>query len=185
MKTENRQKLLIIVTGCVLALLLGDKLVYSPLVRVWQSRETEIKTLRAQVDEGAALVKREGVIRSRWQNMQTNMLPNDDSLAQERVYKSLQEWAQESGVSINAINPQWKIEKDDYKTLVCRVDASGSLWMLSRFIYNIENASSPNNKSSVGALGVKLESMDLSVKDNTGQLLSLGLQISGLVLTPK
>jgi hypothetical protein len=117
--------------------------------------------------------------------MRTNTLPNNPSLAQERVLKAFQEWAQESGVSINAITPQWKSDSEDYKTLVCRVDASGTLWMLSRFVYDIENASSPNNKSSLGPLGLKLESVDFSSKDNTGRQLSLGLQISGLVLTPK
>ena len=185
MKTDNRQKLLIILTFSLLALLAGDKLIYSPLVRLWKTRETEIKTLRTKVSEGAALVRREDVIRGRWDNMRTNTLPNNPSLAQERVLKAFQEWAQESGVSLNAITPQWKSDSDDYKTLVCRVDASGTLWMLSRFIYDIENASSPNNKSSTGTLGLKLESVDFSTKDNTGQQLSLGLQISGLVLTPK
>jgi Tfp pilus assembly protein PilO len=185
MKTDNRQKILIFLTLGLLALMVGDKLVYSPLVRLWQSREKEIKTLRTQVAEGTALSKREQVIRKQWDTMRTNTLPNNPSLAQERVLKAFQEWAQESGVSINAITPQWKSDSEDYKTLVCRVDASGTLWMLSRFVYDIENASSPDNKSSLGPLGLKLESVDFSSKDNTGRQLSLGLQISGLVLTPK
>jgi len=46
--------------------------------------------------------------------------------------------------------------------------------MLSRFIYDVEK----------GPLGLKLESVDLTSRDNTGKQLSLGLQISGLVLTP-
>ena len=37
-----------------------------------------------------------------------------------------------------AITPQWKSDSDDYMTLVCRVDASGTLWRLSRFIYDLE-----------------------------------------------
>jgi len=53
------------------------------------------------------------------------------------------------------------------------VDASGTLWMLSRFIYDIEK----------DPMGLKLESVDLSSRDNTGQQITLALQVSGLVLT--
>jgi hypothetical protein len=33
-------------------------------------------------------------------------------------------------------------------------------------------------------MALKIESLDLNSKDNTGQQLTLGMQISGLVLTP-
>lgn len=175
MKSDNRQKFLVVITAVLVGLFVGDKLVYSPLVRLWQSRQQEIKRLRIQVDDGTKLLRREAIVRERWDNMRNNTLPNNPSLAQEQVLKAFQEWAQESGVSLNAITPQWKSDSDDYKTLVCRVDASGTLWMLSRFVYDIEK----------GPLGLKLDSVDFSSRDNTGKQLSLGLQISGLVLTPK
>jgi hypothetical protein len=175
MKTDNRQKLLIIIVAALIGLFVADRLIYAPLVRLWQSRQAEIKRLRTQVVEGSALVKRESLIRERWGNMRSNTLPNNPSLAQEQVLKAFQDWAQESGVSLNAISPQWKSDSDDFKTLVCRVDASGTLWMLSRFIYNVEK----------GPMGLKLDSVDFNSRDNTGTQLSLGLQISGLVLTPQ
>jgi hypothetical protein len=174
MKTDNRQKVLIALTAVVAALFVGDRLAYSPLLHLWQARQAEIKKLGAQVIEGNALIKREQVIRDRWDGMRQNMLPDNQSLAQEQMLKAFQDWAQESGVSLNGTVPQWKNgETDDYKTLVCRVDASGSLWMLSRFIYDVEK----------GPLGLKLESVDLNSRDNSGQQLTLGLQVSGLVLT--
>jgi hypothetical protein len=107
--------------------------------------------------------------------MRTDMLPNNQSLGQEQVLKALVSWSQESGVSINGTTPQWKNDTDEYKTLICRVDASGSLWTLSRFLYDIEK----------GPMALKVESVDLSSHDNQGQQLTLGLQVNGLVLTPK
>jgi Tfp pilus assembly protein PilO len=176
MKTDNRQRLLIIVTGVVLAFFVGDKLVYSPLAKWWKVRGQEIAKLRADVNDGAARIKRETVIRERWDEMRRNTLPNNPSQAQERLIKALQDWAQESNVSLNGTNPQWKNDAEDYRTLVYRVDATGSLWQLCRFIYHIEK----------GPMGLKLESVDItSSRDNTGQQLALGLQLSGLVLTPQ
>ena len=175
MKPADRQKLLIVLVAVLAGVLIGDRLIYTPLTNLWQSRQQEIKRLRTPVTEGSALLRRESVIRDRWDNMRTNTLPNNQSLAQEQMLKAFQNWAQESGVSLNALTPQWKSDSDDYQTLVCRVDASGTLWMLSRFLYDIEK----------GPLGLKLESVDVSSRDNTGQQLSLGLQVSGLVLTPQ
>jgi Tfp pilus assembly protein PilO len=174
-KPDKRQKLLIILTAVVVGLFVGDKLIYTPLANLWQKRQLEIRRLHTQVTEGKALQMRAEVIRERWDNMRTNTLPNNPSLAQEQLLKALQDWAQESGVSLNAITPQWKNDSEDYKTLVCRVDASGTLWMLSRFVYDMEK----------GPMGLKLDSVDFSSRDNTGKQLSLGLQVSGLVLTPK
>jgi hypothetical protein len=44
--------------------------------------------------------------------------------------------------------------------------------MLSRFIYDIEK----------DPMGLKLESADFNSHDNTGQQMTLALQVSGLVL---
>ena len=175
MKIENRQQILIVLTIAAVGLLAADKLVVAPLTNVWKERSKEITRLRAQVSEGASLMKRERAIRAHWDEMRTNTLPNNQSLAQEQVLKALVNWSQESGVSINGNTPQWKSDADEYKTLVCRVDASGSLWTLSRFLYDIEK----------GPLGLKLESLDLSSHDNNGQQLTLSLQLSGLALTRK
>lgn len=173
MKTQDRQRLLLIAAIACLALLAADRFVFDPLTAAWKNRSSEISRLRNQVADGRSLIQREGSILGRWDRMRTNMLPDNPSIAQEQVLKTLVNWAQESNVSINAITPQWKNDADEYKTLVCRVDAAGSIWSLSRFLYDIEN----------GPLALKLESAAISSRDNSGQQLSLALQISGLALS--
>jgi Tfp pilus assembly protein PilO len=173
MKLNHRQRFLTIVTVAALALLAADRLVLTPLTNAWKNRAKEIARLRAQVAEGTSLLRREQAIRSRWNEMRTNTLPDNPSLAQEQVLRGVVGWAQESGTSINAITPQWKTDADDYKTLVCRVDAAGTLWTLTRFLYDIERA----------PMAAKLESVDLSARDNSGQQLTLSLQLSALALT--
>jgi hypothetical protein len=172
MKIENRQQFLLVLTVAAVGLLAADKLVFTPLTNLWKDRAKEIARLHTQVADGSILLNREQALRDHWTEMKTNSLPNNPSLAQEQVLKAFVNWAQESGVSINAITPQWKNDSDDYKTLVCHVDASGTMWTLSRFLYDVE----------LGPMALKVESLDLSSHDNNGQQLSLGLQVSGLVL---
>lgn len=172
MKIENRQQLLIVLTLAVLAIFVGDKLIFTPLTHLWSARAKEIKKLRQDISDGSSLVRREQFIRTQWDEMRTNTLPQNPSLAQEQVLQAFVNWAQESGATLNGMTPQWKSDSEDYRTLVCRVDAAGSLWTLSRFLYDVEK----------GPMALKVESVDLSSKDNTGQALALSLQVSGLVL---
>ena len=172
MQIKNRQQLLIIAAIAAIVLFAGDQLVLSPLVKVWSGRAMRIAELRKNISQGNMLVQREQSIRSRWEQMSRNALPNNTSAAEQQVYKAIDLWAQNSGIAISAITPQWKHDSDDYMTYECRVDAAGDLGKLSRFLYRVER----------DPMALRLELVELGARDKEGQQLSLGLQLSGLVL---
>ena len=171
-KIQNRQQLLIVLTIVAAALLIGDHLVFEPLVNLWSARSHQIAGLRAQVRDGNLLVKRADALRGRWQGMQQNALPADTSLAGQQVLGALYNWSRSSGAEITGILPQWKYDSTNYMTFNCRVEASGAMGALSQFLYDVEK----------GPMALKLDSAALSAHDATGQQLSLTLQISGLAL---
>lgn len=172
MKIENRQKVLIVLTLTLLALYVGNMLIVEPLGKWWKGRSDKIAQLRHDVGEGNYMIQREAKIRSDWENMRTNALPSNISLAEQQVFKAFDNWAQQSGASLVGIMPQWKNDSTNYMTLNCRVEASGNISTLGAFLYKIEK----------GPMALKLDSVELSTHDNTGQQLTLGMQISGLAL---
>jgi len=172
MKIENRQQFLIVLTAVAAALLIGNSLIYAPLAKLWSARSAEIAGKGKQVKDGRLLIQREAGIRGRWSEMRTNALPADTSLAAQQVINALDNWSRASGAEVTSIMPQWKNDSTNYMTYNCRVEASGNLGTLSRFIYEIEN----------GPAALRLDSVELSAHDSTGQHLTLGLQISGLAL---
>ena len=174
MPIKNRQQLLIIIAGAVFGLLIADALILSPLTKSWQARSKRITELRKQVDDGENLLKRADALKSRWEQMQKNALPNNNSAAEQQVLTAFDKWSQDARISVNSITPQWKRDSEDYTTLECRVDASGSVGTLGRFLFNIEK----------DPMALKIESVEINSRDKDGQQLSLGLQISGLVLSP-
>jgi hypothetical protein len=177
MQIKNRQQLLTILAIAAIALFAANQLVLSPLQKVWNGRATRISDLRKNINRANMLIQREQLpgqsIGRRWQQMTNNALPNNTSAAEQRVFKAIDLWAQDSGVAITAITPQWKHDSDDYMTFECRVDAAGDLGKLSRFLYSVER----------DPTALKLELVELGARDKEGQQLSLGLQLSGLVLT--
>lgn len=171
MKTEQRQKFLIVLTLAAAGLFVGVNYIFAPLADLWSARSDQLKELRTKVGDGKKLVAREAGVRSRWNFMLGNALPDNTSLAEQQMLKSLDNWAHNSGAEIASIMPQWKSDSTNYLTLNCRVEAIGTLGKLSEFLYRIEKSPA-----------LKVESVALSAHDATGQQLTLGLQLSGLAL---
>jgi Tfp pilus assembly protein PilO len=172
MKIQNREQLLMVVVLALIALWAGNLLVFGPMAKWWHARQDAIKELRQEVSQGKSLIRREAYIRSEWATMRTNSLPNDSSLAEQQVLRSLNNWVGDSGVNVNSVTPQWQMDQDDYSTLDCRVEATGDLGTLSRFLYEIENE----------PMALQLASVELTANDDRGQQLTLGVEISGLAL---
>jgi hypothetical protein len=170
---KNRQQILTVGAIAVLALFAAVKLVVDPLMAAWDARAKEIQQLRARLADGKGLLRREQTIRARWSEMERNTLTNNISAAEQQLLGAIDSWSQDSRVTISGRTPQWKHDADDYMTYQCRMDASGSLAALTRFLYDIEN----------DPMALKLDSVEISARDKEGQQLVLGIQISGLVLT--
>jgi Tfp pilus assembly protein PilO len=172
---KDRQKFLTVLTVVAVALLALDKIVSPPLMNLWNTRAMRIKQLRNDVKDGDSLLRSRDSIRHLWAHMQASTLTNNPTMAEQQLFTGLNRWSQLSGITINTVTPQWKQGSDPtYKTIECRVDASGSIDRVSQFLYAIEK----------DPMALKLESVEVSSRDNTGMQLALGVQISGLVLTP-
>lgn len=175
MKIKNREKFLLMAAALVVVLLLGDRLVFSPLTRIWKERSEKITGLTKSINNGALLLSRERDMRERWSSMASNTLPVNVSMGESIVLKAVDRWVQASKISFTSIKPQWKQNAEDYMTLECRVDAFGGMEALTRFLYEMET----------DPLAIKVESMEITARDATGQQLSLGVRFTGLMLTPE
>lgn len=173
MEIKDRQKLLLIVAGAGLFLLVADSLVIKPLTASWNERGRRVAELKKSVSDGQQLLKSKQRIEGRWEDMKTNTLSTDVSLAQSGLLKAFERWEQHSRVKIDRIAPQWKTG-EEYTTLECRADASGSMDALLQFLYDVEK----------DPMALKLEIVEITSRDSDGQQLALGLQLSGLILTP-
>ncbi len=173
MKIQNRQQFLVALTIAALALLISVDFIFTPLAGWWHSRSAQIKDLRDKVSNGQQLIRREAGIRSHWSDMQGGALPANNSLAEQRFLKALDSWRNETGVELTSITPQWKSDSTNYMTLACHIELGGNLGSLSRYLYDLEK----------GQLALHVDTVQLNTHDNTGQQLTLGLDVDGLALT--
>lgn len=174
MQIKNRQQFLVAMVIASAALFVGVDFIYTPLAGLWSARAAQIKDLRDRVHDGTILIRRGASLRSDWREKQDNALPADTSQAEQQVFRAFYDWSRETGAEITGVMPQWKNDSTNYLTLDCRVEASGDLGQLSRFLYSLESSPMP----------LRLDSVELAAHDNTGQQLSLGLEVNGLALLP-
>jgi Tfp pilus assembly protein PilO len=174
MNLTRRQQILAILAIVLVGLYVADKLIFTPLTRSWKARSEQIAKLKEQVRDGNETIKREASLREQWARMRGNTLVSVKSEAESQMLKAFERWSKEGGVSVSSIRPQWKEAEEAYKTLECRADVGGSLSAIAQFLYLVERDS----------LGVKVDSLELTSRNNEGSQLSLVVQVSGLLLSP-
>lgn len=175
MPIKNRQQWLAIFAGAAVSLFAADKLLLAPLTASYRARAARITELSRKVADGQSLLQHERSWRDRWDRMRANTLPDNTSQAEQKVLKAFDRWSENSGISILSISPQLKHDSEDHSTIECRVEAAGDLSAVTRFLHNLETDS----------MALKLQSVEISSRDNDGQQLALGLQVSALILTPE
>jgi len=171
----NRQVLLLKIAAVGVGLLILNSVVIGPLGDLWSDHAAEIRRLRTSVADGRSLIVRGPALRQRWSEMQHGALPRDQAQSEHDLISGLENWARASGVELGSQKPLWKHgTTDDYSLLECRLDATGTLMALTRFIYELERA----------PLALRVESDELLSRDDSGQRLTLSLIVTGLKLSP-
>lgn len=177
MNNKSREQLLGILAVTAVVLMVGDKFVVQPLTTGWKARNAAIEKLEQQVLTGGKLVERDRSVRDKWNSMRATALTNDVSAAESQALRAFERWGRDANVTVSGLKPAWKraSDREEHQTLECRADATGSLASLARFLYQIEK----------DPLAMKVDVVDLTTRDTEGRNLTLSLQLSGLVLTPK
>jgi len=173
METKNREKLLLIGAGAVAALWVLNLIVVSPLIDSWHSRSAEIAKLKENIDHGASLSRRGEMIRDRWDDMRANALANNPPAAERQLFNAFDHWVSAGGVTEGSFHPQPQEGDSNFTTVDCRSDVSGSLSSITDFL----------RAMSKDPLANKVDSFELTSKDDNGRQLTLALSLSGLILT--
>jgi len=172
-ENKNREKLLAIVTGGCVALWLLNLFVITPMTDSWHSRAARIAGLRKDIEQGTLLIHRQSAIHDRWQSMQTNALSGNPTVAESQLFRAFDQWAQHSGVTLASQKSQQKDTDEGYSLLEWRADITGNIQSVLQFLYD----------AGTTPMALKVQTVELTSRDDNGRQLALGLQVSGLILS--
>src|SRR4051812_2233106 len=108
MKIENRQQILAAGAITVVALLLLDRVVITPMLEGWKTRAADIARLEGDIRKGRELIDRGDQLRGKWSNMKTNTLTEDS--AEQKLLEAFQRWSDEARISVSSLQPSKRIE---------------------------------------------------------------------------
>lgn len=171
----NRQRLLVIGAGAAVALYILNSVLITPLTNLWKAHSLEITQLKKSVSSGRETIARAQQTQRIWAEMQANALPKDTAQAQQEVLAAFDKWRNANNLEFSSQRPQWKGRPADrFSLMEYRVDATGTMPTLSRFLYELERS----------PLALRVDSVEITSRDDYGQKLTLGLVVSGLRMAP-
>ena len=172
----DRQRWLVIAAGTVVALFVLDSFVLTPLTNLWKAHTKDIARLQILVANGRSSIARATQIDRRWAEMQANALPKDTAQAEQEVLTAFDRWRIANNMELfSSQRPQWKRgATDKYSLMEYRVDATGTISTLGKFMYELEHS----------PLALRIDSVELTSRDDSGSKLTLALVVSGLRLVP-
>ena len=172
---RQREKILIIAALVCMGIFLGDRLVLTPLGRIWSRRSARIGELKKSVEKGGLLVERRADVEKRWKEITDAGLPDDPSIVEERILTRVHEWESQSGLNLTSLRPRWREPDLESKKLELRLTGSGSLESITRFLFEVE----------ADPLPLRVEDLGLTARDKRGAILEFNLKFSSLILKEK
>lgn len=172
MNEANREKMLLVAAITAVVVLFGDKFIVSPMMDAWKDRSARIEELDAKVTRGRALMENEGSIRKRWALMYHGAIPKMKSVSENQILESVDRWATESRISFTSIKPSWRTSDKGHLLLECRANGFGDLEKVARFVHALES----------DPMALKVDTLELSQRDEKGSSLGMNLNFSGLLL---
>ena len=119
---------------------------------------------------GPILVRRGD--KEEWRTFLSANLNSTDSIAQADVLRAIENWTDDSDISVQLDKGEWRNHEDRYQTYDVRLVAEGTMQEAVEFVHAIESDKLP----------LKIEQLELASREKTGKLISVSVHFTGLQL---
>jgi Tfp pilus assembly protein PilO len=173
MNLSRRERWIAAIALATVALLVGDRWVFTPLADRYRADAQRAATLELEQIEAERLMQRRGRLQREWTRRLAAGVGLDVSAAEGALLTSIGRWASEAGVSLTSMKPDRSEAKEDLTRIACRLSARGSMASIGRFCWRLETAEMP----------LRIESLRLSARDSTVDELTATLDVSTICRT--
>jgi hypothetical protein len=174
---SKRERYIGFATAGVVALLVLDHFLISPLFARRTQVETDAQTMEIQSNQAKQLFASSPRMNVRWKEMVAAGLKSDLTEAQSQAMQSLNTWAHDAGVTISSLQPDPvdRTSKKDLQQPSFRLSGAGSMRAVTRFLWSVQTARIP----------MRVITLDLSSRKEGTDDLTMNLTVSTLALSPQ
>lgn len=177
MNLSKRERYAALAALLMVAVLLLDQYVLSPVLNKLETARTEKDRLAAELDQAEALFHRQRIQAERWQRMVESGMRRTPEAAESAMFHALREWSGQSGLAMSSLKPgkSQPVGESDMVELTFQLAGSGNMRSVARFLWSIENAAMP----------VKLQQVTIGSRRDGVDDLSLQIRLSSICLPPQ
>lgn len=144
MAMSSRERMLGAVTLIAVGAVAINHYVVSPYVKARAAAAAENTTLTRKVNENERLFKKKSASQRQWNDMLKGGLRGNAYEAELQMYQAVEDWADESGVSVATINPLERTARNDrIQTVRLRVTGNATTPALTKLLWAVESSNVP------------------------------------------
>jgi hypothetical protein len=167
MVLSKREQIIAVVTLVIVGLLIGDKLVFTPVLGKLKALEDERADLKLKLDTANILFMKQKKMQAQWKQL-TADFPNEQQ-TQSKVSNSLNQWSEKWGLKLSSTRPERVPNEKGLQEMLFAYSGTGTMGAVASFIWEIETSPLP----------LKITSMQLSSPD-AGEQMQVTLNVSAV-----
>jgi Tfp pilus assembly protein PilO len=159
---SKRERYIGIITVAVLAILVLDHFIVSPLLDQKAELDAKINDAQGQLDRADRLFSTARRASRKWSEMARGAIVSDSAEA-DRILNRVSEWANESGMSLPSLKPERDEKEAGFNKKTFRATGAGTMAQIGRFLYKIQTANIPVRITDLTISSHKEGTDDLSI----------------------
>jgi hypothetical protein len=171
---SKRERHIGVVAVAVFCLLILDHFALTPFFVQRAYMATESARLEEELARATLLFAREERMIRTWDSMIEGGLKGDPAEAESAALRALQDWAQQSGLTLGSLNPERVPQSEDLREIQFAAVGSGPMRAVSRFLWMLETAELP----------LRIKRLQLGSRTDGVDDLSMTLTVTALYLAP-
>ena len=173
MVLSKRERYIALTTATVLALLLADRVLFTPLHKRRVALDEQTQTALSRLEYAGVIMDRRKQLASKWREMVEGGMKWSSAETESLVLHAVRDWSQEARLSLSSLRPERTERKEEgLEEITFRASGTGSMSAVANFLWRLESS----------ALPVRVSELQLGTRKEGTDDLSLQLRISALCM---
>jgi hypothetical protein len=140
---SKREQFIFMATILVVAILLLDRFVVTPLLEQSGAAQQQLASLSHTLESEQLLLQRQHQMSQKWDAMRASGLEKDAAAAESQLLHIYRQWSSEAGLTLISLKPERPNEGKYLREVVLQASSTGPMKAVSRFLWLAETAKTP------------------------------------------
>jgi hypothetical protein len=172
---SKRERFIIAAAVIVVALLVLDRYVVSPLLECCDRAAARKEGVLADIQRGQDLLARKREIGPKWREMIAGGLKRDPAEAESQILHAVGDWARDAGLKMSSVKPERMPDKRSLQEISFQAAGTGPMNAVARFLWRLETSKVP----------IRIKELQLGSRKEGTDDLTLQLRLSTLYQAPE